>query len=241
MYPGNHTLSIIATAAFELIDDAALKVLEPQFVPLRGAKSAEKINEQKAEHSTNWQAAAQYIPHCVQLVSAHVVWYDSGYDEQDEADICTRMEMRVDSYESVAELMTQLNMCNLRKVRWIGDDTRLLAKYLFFEAASRGDLVFDEQTEPTLRNRFLYGCDHFEFDNLLERGKSLSVPRASVVHRLLNSLRQQLPEGVLAGDYLQLSTRLKEACFIAAGELPNLLALAEPCEVSDKALDEVIG
>jgi hypothetical protein len=223
MYQGNHTLSIVATASFEPADDATLKQLEPVFVPLRGAKSVEKINEQKAEHSTLWQAAAQHIPHTVRLVAAHLVWYDNHEDDD-----WVRSEMRVTSTADIHSLMVQLDNCNLRKVRWIGDDTRLLAKYIFFEMAATGCLAWEATDLPAFQNRMVYGCEHFDFDNLLERGKSMSVPRDAVVHRLMGDVRRQLPDDVLAGDYLQLSTRMKEACFIAAGELPNLLRTATP-------------
>jgi hypothetical protein len=205
------------------VDDVTLKQLEPTFVPLRGAKSAEKINEQKAEHATLWQTASQFIPHTVQLVAAHLVWYDNVEDDD-----WVRREMRVTSTADILELMSELDSCNLRKVRWIGDDTRLLAKYIFFKMAAAGCLAWKADDLPAFQNRLVYGCEHFDFDNLLERGKSLQVPRTVVVHRMMEDLQATLPYGVLAGDYLQLSTRLKEACFIAAGELPNLLPTAKP-------------
>jgi hypothetical protein len=210
-------VSIVLAYETSAKPEAEVLAILPEFTPLRGAKSAEKIAEQMADHQANWLVGAASRPHTAVVTDAYAIshTYNSRevYRVQSTEDV-RNMLLSVEESRRKANRSRGMIGCLKPRVRWLGVNTKLAVKLWQFEFMRAGWL--SQTASPELPNTYFYGAQHFDLLSALEISAANDV--SAIAQRVLPPDRWELAADA-SQDMIVRQAVLAEEVFSALGEL----------------------
>jgi len=242
-------LHVVAVGKLTPKNQAELLAMLPEFTPLRGAKTADKIAEQRAEHMAGWVASACERPQtcvlsdlCLLLVTGDSEDYFGfslhGKGESQVADVVTEFATIATQYVRPRDGNT-----NYGNVYWYGENTHLLAKVMMFMLAPENAFSAIDTSDDQVGYAYpglVYGAKHFSLTGLLECDTKLSVSVQQAMELFLPAERIDAVEKAVTKYDTETSKVLRDAlytyhCFATIGSIGPTSFLVPPKQVVCKS------